>query len=61
MTFKVRLESESLGLLPWEVLVSEVAVLRRLRINRLSEVEFLDDDTRAHIEVVSNDVDQLFR
>lgn len=51
----VYLELESLGLLPAEVLVGEVPILRSLEVDRLSEVKLLDDDTRTHIKVGTDD------
>ncbi len=53
------LELELLWLLPGEVGVGEVAVLRRLEVDRLDEVELLDDDTWSHVEVVADDLDEL--
>lgn len=56
------LERESLGLLPVEVLVgTKVAVLGRLQVNGTGQVELLDDDTRAHVEVLADDRDELIR
>lgn len=56
------LELESLGLLPVEVLVgAEMAVLGRLQVDGPCEVELLDDDTGAHVEVVADDLDELLR
>jgi hypothetical protein len=54
-----RLELESLGLLPFEALVAEVAILGGLEVDRVGEVEFLDDNTRSKIEVLENDIHQL--
>jgi len=53
------LELESLGLLPGEVRVGEVTVLGSGAVDWLDQVELLDDDTRAQIEVVQNDLDEL--
>lgn len=53
------LELELLRLLPGEVGVREVAVLRGLAVDWLDEVELLHDDTWAHIEVLLDDGDQL--
>lgn len=56
------LELESLGLLPVEVLVgAEVAVLGRLQVDGPCQVELLDDDTGAHVEVLADDLDELVR
>lgn len=55
------LELELLGLLPSEVLVGEVAVLGGLVVDGVGEVEFLDNDTGTEVEVVEDDLDQLFR
>jgi hypothetical protein len=38
-----------------------VAVLGRLKVDGLGEIELLDDDTRAEVEVVADDLDQLLR
>jgi len=56
-----RLEFERLGLLPRKVLVGKVAVLGRLEIDGLGQIKFLDNDTRTHVEVVADDLDQLIR
>jgi hypothetical protein len=53
------LELELLGLLPGEFLVGEVAVLGRLEVDGVDEVEFLDDDTGAEVEVLVDDFDEL--
>jgi hypothetical protein len=58
---ELSLELESLGLLPGEVLVGEVAVLGCLAVDWLDEVELLDDDTWAHVEVVPDNLDELLR
>ena len=55
------LELEFLRLLPVEVLVGEMPIPRRLVINRLDQVELLDNDTRPHVEVVADDLYQLVR
>lgn len=55
------LEVELLGLLPGEVGVGEVAVLGRLAVDGLDEVELLDNDTGAHVEVVADNLDELVR
>jgi hypothetical protein len=36
-----------------------VAVLRGLEVDGLGEVKLLDDHTRAHVEVVADDLDEL--
>lgn len=51
---------ESLGLFPWEALVGEMAVLGGLEVDWLGQVQLLDDDTRSHVEVSLDDVDELF-
>ena len=56
---RARLELESLWLLPVEVLVGEVAVLGRLVVDWLDEVELLNNDTRSQIEVLVDDLDKL--
>jgi hypothetical protein len=53
------LELEGLGLLPGEVGVGEVTVLGSLAVDGVDEVELLDDDTRAHVEVGVNDLNKL--
>lgn len=56
------LELESLGLLPVEVLVgAKVAVLGRLQVDGPCQVELLDDDTGAHVEVLADNLDELVR
>ena len=53
------LELELLGLLPVEVLVGEMTVLRCLVVDWLNEVELLDNNTRSHIEVCTNNLNKL--
>lgn len=53
------LELEGLGLLPGEVGVGEVTVLGSLAVDGVDEVELLDDDTRAHVEVGVDDINEL--
>lgn len=36
-----------------------MAVPRGLVVDWLDEVELLDDDTRSHVEVLSDDLDEL--
>ncbi len=55
------LEFKNLWLLPAEVLVGEVAVLGCLEVDGLCEVKLLDYDTRAQIEILVDDLDQLVR
>lgn len=38
-----------------------MAVLGRLQVDRPGQVELLDDDTGAHVEVVADDLDELVR
>jgi len=38
-----------------------VAVLRRLEVDRLSQIQLLDNDTGTQVEVVTDDLDQLSR
>lgn len=54
-----RLELESAGLLPGELLVGEVTVLGSLSVDGTGKVKVLDDDTGTQIEVVADDLDQL--
>ena len=54
-----RLVREGLGLLPGEAGVSEMAVLGGLAVDRVGQVELLDDDTRAQVEVLADDVNKL--
>lgn len=57
-----RLELEGLGLLPGEGLVgAEVTVLGGLAVDGAGEVELLDDDTGAQVEVLVDDLDELVR
>jgi len=53
------LELESLGLFPLEALVAEVTILGGLAVDRVGEVEFLDNNTRSKVEVLEDDIDQL--
>lgn len=56
------LKLEGLGLLPGEALVgAKVAVLGRLEVDGLGEVELLDNDTGAEVKVVADDLDKLIR
>lgn len=59
--FSFRLELESLWLLPAEVLIGEVAILGSLEVDRLGEIELLDNNTRAQVEVLVDDLDKLVR
>ena len=38
-----------------------MAVLRRLEVDRLSQIQLLDNDTGTQVEVVTDDLDQLSR
>lgn len=58
---RFHLELQGFGLLPVEVLVGEMAVLGRLAVDGLGEVEFLDDDAGPEVEVVEDDADELGR
>lgn len=58
---KNSLKLQILGLLPRERLVGEVSVLGRLAVDRVRQVELLDDHTRTHVEVLADDLDQLVR
>lgn len=53
------LENELLWLLPGEVLVGEVAVLRSLVVDGLRQIQLLYDNTRPHIEVLLDDSDKV--
>lgn len=53
------LELEGLGLLPGEVGVGEVTVLGSLAVDGVGEVKLLDNDTRAHVEVGVDDLNEL--
>ena len=57
----MRLKFQLLRLLPGEVLVRKVAVFGRLEIYWPREVELFDDNTWPHIEILSDDLDQLVR
>ena len=59
MTCSSHLKLEGLGLLPGEVGVGEVAVLGGLAVDGVDEVELLDNDTGAHVEVGLDDLDEL--
>lgn len=50
---------ELLRLLPVEVLVGEVTVLGGLEVDWLRQIELLYDNTRTHIKIVPNDVDEF--
>ena len=57
-----RLEPERLRLLPAEGLVgAEVAVLGRLQVDGLVEVELAHNDTRPQVKVIEDDLDELVR
>jgi hypothetical protein len=56
---RVTLELESLWLLPSEVWVGEVTVLGGLVVDRLDEIELLDNDTRPHVKVLADDLHKL--
>lgn len=55
------LELELLGLLPGEALVAEVTVLGSTVVDRVGEVELLDNDTGTEVEVLADDLDELVR
>lgn len=55
----IRLKLKGAGLLPGELLVSEVTVLGSLGVDGLGQVEILDDHTGTEIEVVTDNLDQL--
>lgn len=57
----MRLKFQRLRLLPGEVLVREVAVFGRLEIYWSRKVELFDDNAWPHIEILSDDLDQLVR
>lgn len=53
---------QSLGLLPAEALIgTEVTVLGSLQVNRLGQVELLDNDAGSQVKVVTDDLDELLR
>lgn len=54
-----RLEFESLRLLPSEALVGEVTVLGSLAVDRVDQVELLDNHTWTHVEVIADDLNKL--
>lgn len=60
-TLQVRLELKSLWLLPTEVLVGEVTVLGGLEVDWLGQVELLDNNSWAEVEVGVDDLDKLVR
>ena len=53
------LEGQVLRLFPGEALIREVAVLGGSAIDRVGQVEFLDNDTGSEIEVLVDDLDEL--
>lgn len=56
------LELELLGLFPREALVgTEVTVLGGLEIDGSVQVKLAHNDTRSHVEVVSDDGDEFIR
>ena len=57
----MRLICQRLRFLPSEVLIREVPVFGRLEIDWSRKVELLDDDAWPHIEVLSDNLDQLVR
>lgn len=57
----VQLELQNLGLLPSEVLVGEVAVSGRGVVDGVRQVELLDDDSRAQVKVIPDNLDKLLR
>ena len=56
----VSLELQRLGFFPSEVLVSEVAILCSLAVDRVGQVELLYDDAWPQVEVRPDDFDQFF-
>lgn len=57
---RARLELELLGLLPAEALVgTEVTELGSLVVDGLGQVELLDNDTGSHVEVGTDNVNEL--
>jgi hypothetical protein len=59
---RLHLKLELLGLLPGEFLVAaKVAELGRLEVDGPGQVELLDNHTRAHVEVVADNLDKLLR
>ena len=65
VTIKSRLrhlELQCLGLLPAEVLVgTEVPILGGLEVDGMIKVEFLHYNTRLHVEVVADHLDEFIR
>ena len=57
----MRLICQRLRFLPSEVLIREVPVFGRLEIDWSRKVELLDDDAWPHIEILSDNLDQLVR
>ena len=55
-----RLELELLRLLPREIGVAEVTILRGLVVDWLRQVKLLDNHTGPHIEVVPDDLNKFF-
>jgi len=57
--YVAKLENERLWLLPGEVLVGEVTILRRLEVYGLGQVQLLNDDTGPHVEILLDDGNKL--
>lgn len=56
----MHLELQCLRLLPAEALVgTKVTVLGRLEVDGLGKVKLLHDDTRPHVEVVLDNLNEL--
>ena len=53
------LKLQRLRLLPREALVGEMPIPRRAIVNRLRQVQLLDNDTRPHVEVLADDAHEL--
>lgn len=56
-----KLKLELLGLLPSKALVGEVTVLSGLEVDGVNEVQLLDNDTGAEVEVLVDNLHKLVR
>ena len=54
------LELERLGLFPGELGTAKVTISSGLLVDGSEQIEFLDDDTRTQVPVVSDDSNKLF-
>jgi len=55
------LQSKLLRLLPSKALIRKMAILSRPIINRIREIQLLDNDTRSQVKVLVNNLDEFLR